>query len=87
MENNFYVGIVFHKKKIFKSSYSEKIVLYSEDNTYYVDLINNNIYTTNCNEKDFVLPESIFRTDISDYRVDYKYLLNKYKNTKVKIKN
>ena len=46
MENNFYVGIVHHNKKVTKEAYNEKLVLYSTNNYDYLDLINDIEYTT-----------------------------------------
>jgi len=79
MENKFYVGVVYHKKRVFKPAYSEKIVLYSDNNINYLDLISGAHYTTNYNEKDYVERESLVATDVSLYREDYLYLLNRYK--------
>lgn len=87
MENNFYVGVVCHKKRLFKPAFSEKGVLYSDDNISYLDLINGVWYSTNENNKDFVDVNSLVITDISLYKEDYLYLLNKYKESSiVKIK-
>jgi len=80
MENNFYVGIVNHKKKIGRGFWSEKLVLYSDDNKYYTDLLNNVTYTSDISCKDYVIKESLIPTDISQYNTDYLYLLFKYKN-------
>ena len=55
MENNFYIGIVHHKKRVFKSQYEEKIVLYSINDINYIDLINNIVYTTDSDSKDYVV--------------------------------
>lgn len=81
MENNFFVGVVHHGKKLFKPEYSEKVVLYSEDNVNFLDLRCCIWYTTNCNDKDYVEKETIISTDISLYREDYLYLLSKFKET------
>lgn len=80
MENNFFVGIINHKKKIGKNNYQEKVVLYSKDNINYIDLVNDITYTTNELEKDYVVKESLIDTDISEYQTDYLYLLIKHKN-------
>lgn len=83
MENNFYVGIINHKKKLFKQSFSEKVVLYSEDNINYLDLISGIWYTVLEDNKDYVDINSIVLTDISLYKEDYIYLLNKHKENKI----
>ena len=41
MEDNFYVGDIFHSKK--RNSKIEKAVLYSKDRVVYIDLLNENI--------------------------------------------
>ena len=79
MENNFYVGIVYHNKRIFKGEYKEKMVLYSEDGLSYLDLINGIVYNSDINDKDYVLKDSLIPTDIKEYKIDYMYLLSKYK--------
>ena len=40
LENNFYVGEIFHSKKYTKPSRIEKAILYSEDSFIYIDLLN-----------------------------------------------
>lgn len=77
MVDNFYVGVVCHYKKT-----SEKLVLYSDDNYNYYDLLNNKIYTTNSKNKEYVISSSIIPTDIVDYKIDYLYLLNNHKISK-----
>lgn len=84
MENNFYVGKIYHRRK-FKFPYIEKAVLYSCDSFYYLDLIEDKWYTTDTTKKDYVIKDSIVPTEIEDYKSDYLYLLNKSK-TKKKIK-
>lgn len=42
MENNFFVGNVVHKNKKGNNLYSEKIVLYTCDNVYFIDLLTDN---------------------------------------------
>lgn len=82
MENNFYVGIICHFKKISKYSWHEKVILYSEDNLKYIDLINFRSYCTEENiarREDYVVKDSLLPVDITDYNIDYIYLLNKYK--------
>lgn len=79
MENNFYVGVVHHSKKLFKAEYSEKVVLYSEDSVNYLDLKCGVWYTTDKNDKDYVESDSVIPTDISLYREDYGYMLSRYK--------
>lgn len=77
-KGNFYIGIVHHKKRVLKSQYDEKIVLYTNNDIDYIDLINNVVYSTDCSEKDYVVKESLILTDISEHRIDYIYLLNQY---------
>ena len=79
MENNFYVGVVYHSKKLFKNEYKEKLVLYSEDGVNYLDLLTGIWYTIDANNKDYVIRESIISTDVKDYKTDYMYLVLKYK--------
>lgn len=87
MENNFYVGVVHYGKRLLKGEYTEKLVLYSEDNINYLDLKNDRYYTTDTSSKDYVMRESLISTDISQYRDDYLYLLSKYKeNSSIKMK-
>lgn len=83
MVNNFFVGVVHHGKRIFKQEYREKLVLYSEDNFNFLDLLNNNYYTTDDSDKDYVIKESLVATDVSEYREDYLYLLNRHKQRKI----
>ena len=78
MENNFFVGIVHHKKRMFKPEYSEKVVLYKIADKYYIDLVRDIIYSNNCEEKDYVDESSLISTDISIYKEDYQYLLSKH---------
>lgn len=92
MENNFYVGIICHKRNFLKREYKEKLVLYSIDNEVYIDLINGIFYTCNNTLKDYVEKSSLILTDISLYKIDYMYLASKYNNqntnnTKKKIYN
>ena len=89
MENNFYVGIICHGRKVFKSEYNEKKVLYSEDNFNYLDLMCGMWYTTDINNRDYVDASSIMKTDISEHREDYLHMLYKYRDNilvKTKIK-
>lgn len=80
MENNFYVGIIHHKKRIIRPEYNEKVVLYKLSNERYLDLIKDIEYTTNINEKDYVIEETLIITDITQYRENYLYLLSKHNN-------
>lgn len=89
MENNFYVGNVIHKRKFLRFKYSkpEKIVLYTEDNYNYIDLVGERNYTTNQKNKDYVMESSLIPTDVSEHKIDYLYLLDKNKaKTKQKVK-
>ena len=79
MENNFYVGVVYHGKRIFKNEYREKLVLYSENSFVFLDLLNGITYGIDGSGKDYVLKDSIISTDINEYKIDYKYLLSRYK--------
>ena len=86
MKSNFYVGIICHLKKIKKYSYHEKVVLYSEDNINFINLINFELYpiegsSTKIHE-DYVIKDSLIPTDIRDYNINYIYLLDKYKSVK-----
>jgi len=83
MENNFFVGVVFHGRKSFKVEYTEKLVLYSDDNFNYLDLINDVYYTTDENNKDYVIKESLVPTDILEYREDYLYMLSRHNDSRV----
>lgn len=78
MENNFYVGNIIHKKKKGNTTYMEKMVLYTIDNLYYIDLINDITYTTNNFDKSYVDSSSLVSIDIEDFRIDYMYLLLKH---------
>ena len=79
MENNFYVGVICHGKRTFKSEYREKKVLYSEDNYNYLDLMCGIWYNTDMDNRDYVDATTIVDTDISEYRDDYMYMLYKYR--------
>lgn len=76
MENKFYVGEIFHSKKI-KPAYTEKNVLFTNDDTLYLDLINNRWYSSDNREKDYVIKESLIPTNVNDYEIDYMYLLKR----------
>lgn len=78
MENNFYVGIVHHNKKVTKEAYNEKLVLYSTNNYDYLDLINDIEYTTDVSNKDYVKAETLEPVNINDFREDYGYLLSRH---------
>ncbi|MBQ8193027.1 MAG: hypothetical protein IJZ46_03040 [Bacilli bacterium] len=82
MENNFYLGVVMHSKKRSCNNYTEKVVLYSDDNIFYIDLVNGNIYSTDVTNKDYVLIDTLVSTDIKEYKTDYLFLLNKFKSNK-----
>lgn len=85
MENNFYVGLVHHSKrlfdgkKFFRDEYNEKLVLYNIHDSVYLDLINGICYNTDSSAKDYVLEDSLIITNIDDYKINYRYLLSKYK--------
>ena len=83
MENNFYVGVVHYGKRPFKQEYSERLVLYSDDNVKYLDLMGNIWYTTDCSNRDYVDSSSLIPTDVSQYREDYIYLLSKCRENKL----
>ena len=80
MENNFYVGIVHHEKGLISDGYNEKVVLYSDNNIYYIDLLKQKTYSTNREEKEYVLEDTLISTDVNDFNINYMYLLNKYRN-------
>lgn len=82
MEDKYYACKVFHKRKNLKMAFEEKLVLYSNDNIHYIDLVNNKCYTTDINEKEYVIEDSIMPIDISEYNIDYRYLLVKRKENK-----
>ena len=77
MENNFYVVNIIRKKKKSSDIYVEKIVLYTQDNIYYIDLINDITYTTNNFDKSYVDSSSLVSINTEDFRIDYMYLLLK----------
>ena len=83
MSNNFYVGIIYHSKKIFKPEYKEKTVLYTENNINYIDLKNKLIYTTDTSQKDYVIKESLISTNPLEYKEDYIYLLTQYQENRI----
>lgn len=85
MENNFYVGCIFHRKKL-RASYVEQTVLYTEDDYEYLDLLKSKYYNINTKEKDYVIRDSLIPTDVDNYQINYKYLLEKHKSRK-KIKS
>lgn len=83
MEDNFYLGTIVHKNKIFKYS-TEKKVLYSEDQTYFTDLLSSRTYPIDRISgvrEDCVYQDSLVPTDPSEYRDDFLYLLERYKNS------
>lgn len=82
MENNFFVGVVVHKNKRGNNLYSEKVVLYTSDNIYYTELINDITYTTNSSNKDYVIFDSLVPTSSDEFRIDYEYLLGKHNDIK-----
>lgn len=84
MENNFYVGDVYHSKR--RSTKIEKTVLYSNDKEVYIDLLNEKEYSIDQKEKDYVIEESLIPVDINDFKEDYNYLLYRYNNGMVKSK-
>ena len=86
MENNFFVGDICHSKRNKSQTYIEKVVLYSNDNFNYLDPISGKWYTTNDNEKNYVISNSIIPTNINDYRENYIYLLSKYTDKMTKKK-
>lgn len=84
MENNFLVGDVYHSKR--RNYKTEKIVLYSKDRVVYIDLLNEKEYTTDVNNKDYVIENSLLPIDIKDLKEDYDYLLYRYNSGIVKSK-
>ena len=90
MENNFFVGNVVHKNKKGNNLYSEKRVLYTCDNDYFIELLTDNPYTTNSENRDYVVYDSLVPTNSEEFRIDYDYLLIKHNdgnnNNKIKRK-
>lgn len=86
MENKFYVGEVYHSKRYNKNFKVEKTVLYSNDNIIYIDLLNEKEYTTNNDDKDYVIKDSLIATDINNFKKDYNYLLYRYTSGNIKRK-
>lgn len=78
MGNNYYVGKIYHRRKI-KQSYIEKTVLYTEDDFNYLDLIKGKYYNVDTKEKDYIIKDSLIPTEVEDYKINYKYLLEKHK--------
>ena len=66
MEDNFYVGDIFHSKK--RNGKIEKAVLYSKDKVVYIDLLNEKEYTTDTNENDYVIEDSLIPTETNDFK-------------------
>ena len=83
MENNFYVGILCHKKILSNNILKERRVLYTSDNIYYIDLIKGKEYTTNDSLNEYIDKGTLIPTDINDHNVDYAYLLSKYNSNKI----
>ena len=77
MENNFFVGNVVHKNKKGNNLYSEK-------NVYFIDLLTDNTYTTNSENRDYVVYDSLVPTNSEEFRIDYDYLLIKHNEIKDK---
>ena len=48
MENNFFVGVVVHRRRKNNSLTREKLVLYSRNDIDYIDLLNNNVINGGC---------------------------------------
>jgi len=90
MENRFYVGVVCHSKRPFKAESREKLVLYKEDDITYLDLLTGNSYTIDKCNRDYIEEGTLIPTDISQYRENYIYMLDRYKedtNVRKKIFN
>lgn len=85
MEGNFYIGEICQKKRRKKTIYKEKMVLYTNNDIDYIDLINNVVYSTDSTFKYYVLKESLIPTNVVDHKVDYMYLLYQY-NSKITAK-
>jgi len=83
MENNFYVGIVCHRKIISNIIVRERKVLYTSDNIYYIDLVKEKEYTTDDRLNEYVDISTLVPTDINDYNTDYAYLLSKYNGRRI----
>ena len=80
MENNFFVGIVNHSKKVRRDAFCEKMILYKENSSCYVDLLNDITYSTDSSLKDYVEVDTLVPTDVSEYKTDYFYLLSRHNN-------
>lgn len=90
MENNFFVGVVVHRRRKNNSLTREKLVLYSRNDIDYIDLLNNNRYVSEESantREDYVIKSSLIKVDISDYRTDYYYLLSRYNEYKEEVRN
>ena len=86
MENNFYVGDIYYSKRNKNVGCTEKSVLYSDDNFNYLELISGKWYTTNNDDKNYVIRDSVIPTDINQYRENYRYLLARYSDKTIKKK-
>lgn len=86
MEDKFYVGIIYHSKRGINYEYREKAVLYLLDDGKYLHLESGNIYETSREGKDYVEEDSLVPADIEDFRIDYKFLLDKFKGTHLSLK-
>lgn len=90
MENNFFVGVVVHRRRKSNSLTREKLVLYSRNDIDYIDLLNNNRYVSEESantREDYVIKSSLIKVDVSDYRTDYYYLLSRYNEYKEEGRN
>lgn len=90
MENNFFVGVVVHRRRKSNSLTREKLVLYSRNDIDYIDLLNNNRYVSEESantREDYVIKSSLIKVDVSDYRTDYYYLLSSYNEYKEEVRN
>lgn len=76
MENNIYVGTIFHRRKI-KNCYTEKVILYTDDGYNFLDLDHIRWYNTNITNKDYLIKDSLVPTEIEDFRNDYRYIIGK----------
>ncbi len=90
MGNKFYVGTVVHVKFFGKKISEERMVLYSEDGHFFIDLTTFKkypIFAIAFPSEDYVKKDSLILTDPLEYNTDYLYLLDKYKNNKEEKEN
>lgn len=85
MENNYYIGKIYHRRKI-RQIKIDQTILYTEDNYHYLDLINKKMYDIDNRKKDYIIKESLKEIDINEFKIEHDNLVKKYKS-KGKIKS